>query len=46
LPQEAGEEVVVGEAIPLGEAPAEARELRAEVSVASDTRSLRIIIKQ
>ena len=46
LPQRPGEEVVVGEAIPLTEGQAEVRELRAEVSLGGETRSLRRTIKQ
>jgi hypothetical protein len=46
LPQGPGEEVAVGEAIPLAEGQAEVRELRAEVSIGGETRSLRRTIKQ
>ncbi len=46
LPQGPGEEVVVGEAIPLAAGQAEVRELRAEVSLGGETRSLRRTIKQ
>ena len=46
LPQGPGEEVQVGEAIPLTESQAEARELRAEISIGGETRSLRRTIKQ
>jgi hypothetical protein len=46
LPQEPGEEVAIGEAIPLAAGQAEVRELRAEVSIGGETRSLRRTIKQ
>ncbi len=46
LPPGPGEEVQVGEAIPLTEGQAEARELRAEVGIGGETRSLRQTIKQ
>jgi hypothetical protein len=46
LPRGPGEEVVVGEAIPLAAGQAEARELRAEVNLGGETRSLSRKIKQ
>jgi hypothetical protein len=46
LPQGSGEEVVVGEAIPLAAGQAEVRELWAEVSLGGETRSLHRTIKQ
>jgi hypothetical protein len=45
LPQRPGEEVVVGEAIPLAEGQAEARELQAEAAIGAETRLLRRKIK-
>jgi hypothetical protein len=46
LPRAPGEEVVVGEAIPLAADQTEVRELQAEVSLGGEARTLRRTIKQ
>jgi hypothetical protein len=46
LPPSPGQEVVVGEAIPVVEGQAEARELGAEVAIGTETRLLRRMIKE